>query len=314
MRLPPALSRLWSLSRQAASAWVDDYASSMGAALAYYTFFSMAPLLLVVIAVAGLVFGAEAVRGELFMQLAAVLGPEAAKAVEALLASVNKPGEGLLASALGLAAVLIGATSVFGELQDALDRIWRAPARPKSGGLWALLRARVLSLGMILGLAFLLMVSLVFGAVLSAAGTWWGNTVGDWADLAQAANLALGFGLTTLVFAMIYKLMPRVQVRWHDVWLGAAVTAALFTVGKYLIGAYIGRSGIASGYGAAGSLVVVLIWVYYSAQIFLLGAEFTWVVAQSADPSKAGGAGAAAVAPPPAAVPAPPPAAVPARA
>ncbi len=296
--MPASWGRLWKLCQQAVSAWIDDYAPSMGAALAYYTFFAMAPLLLVVISVAGLVFGAEAVRGELFMQLATVLGPDAAKAVEALLASVNKPGEGVLATLLGLTAVIVGATSVFGELQDALDRIWRAPARRKSAGLWALLRARVLSLGMILGLAFLLMVSLVFGAVLSAAGKWWdsgwgngwGNAVGDWAAIAQAVNLVIGFGLTTLVFAMIYKLMPRVKVRWQDVWLGATVTAALFTVGKYLIGAYIGKSGIASGYGAAGSLVVVLIWVYYSAQVFLLGAEFTWVYAQSAASPRAAGA------------------------
>jgi membrane protein len=282
------LRRTGRLIGQSVSAWIDDYAPSMGAALAYYTFFAMAPLLLLVIAVAGLVFGAEAVRGELFGQLAGLLGADAARAVESLLASVNKPGEGVLATLLGLAAVFIGATSVFGELQDALDRIWRAPARHKAGGLWALLRARVLSLGLILGLAFLLMVSLVFGAVLSAAGKWWGPAVGDWAAIAQAVNLVLGFGLTTLVFAMIYKLMPRVQVHWHDVWLGATVTAALFTVGKYLIGAYIGRSGVASGYGAAGSLVVVLIWVYYSAQVFLLGAEFTWAYAKSFGSMKAG--------------------------
>jgi membrane protein len=176
--------------------------------------------------------------------------------------------------------LLVGATSVFGELQDALDRIWRAPVRGHVGGLWGLLRARLLSFGMILCIAFLLMVSLVIGAVIAALGKWWSGFFGGWEVLLQIVNLVVGFGLTTLVFAMIYKLMPRVRVQWHDVWIGALVTALLFTAGKFLIGLYIGKTGVASGYGAAGSLIIVFVWVYFSAQIFLIGAEFTWIYAR----------------------------------
>ena len=209
------------------------------------------------------------------------MGADAAKAVQSLLASVNKPTQGIVGTVVGIALLVFGATTVFGELQDALDRIWRAPARAKGGGLWALLRSRLLSFGMILGLAFLLMVSLVMGAAISALGKWWGPAFGGWETLAQIVNLLVGFGLTTVVFAMIYKLMPRVHIQWHDVWLGALVTSLLFTVGKFLIGLYIGKSGVASGFGAAGSLVIVFIWVYYSAQIFLVGAEFTWVYAKT---------------------------------
>jgi membrane protein len=271
----------WSLTKSAASSWIDDYAPSMGAALSYYTVFSLAPLLLIVVSVAGLVFGEEAVRGQLFGQLQGLMGQEAASAVQGLLASVSKPSHGIAGTVIGVAVLLFGATTVFGELQDSLDRIWRAPARNKVGGLWGLLRTRLLSFGMILGLAFLLMVSLVMGAVIAALGSWWGPLFGGFEVLAQAVNLVIGFALTTGVFAMIYKLMPRVRVRWHDVWLGALVTSVLFTIGKFLIGLYIGKSGVASGFGAAGSLVVVFVWVYYSAQIFLVGAEFTWVYART---------------------------------
>jgi membrane protein len=270
----------WALIKSAASAWSDDYAPSMGAALSYYTVFSMAPLLLIVISVAGLIFGADAARGEIFGQLRGLMGDDAAKAIEGILAGASKPSEGVIGTVIGLVVLIVGATTVFGELQDALDRIWRAPARTATG-LWALLRTRLLSFGMILGIAFLLMVSLVLGAVMAALGKWWGGIFGGWEVLAQVVNLAIGFALTTGVFAMIYKLMPRVKVMWHDVWMGALVTAGMFTVGKFLIGLYIGRSGVASGYGAAGSLVIVLVWVYYSAQVFLMGAEFTWVYART---------------------------------
>lgn len=274
-------STAFGLAKTAVNAWLDDYAPSMGAALSYYTLFSIAPMLLIVIAVAGLVFGVEAVQGQIFGQLRGLLGDDAAKSIQELLASVSQPAEGIVATVIGLALVLVGATSVFGELQDALDRIWRAPARAKGSGLWALLRSRLLSFGMILGIAFLLMVSLVFSAAMAALGKWWGGAFGDWEVLAQLLNVVLSFVLSTAVFAMIYKMMPRVKVQWPDVWLGAAVTSLLFTVGKFLIGLYIGRSGVASGFGAAGSLVIVLIWVYYSAQIFLLGAEFTWAYANT---------------------------------
>lgn len=271
----------WSLVKKAGASWVEDYAPSMGAALSYYSVFSLAPLLVIVIAIAGLVFGEEAARGEVFAQLSGLLGADAAGTVEELLNAAAKPSQGIPSAVIGVVVLLIGATTVFGELQDALDRIWRAPVREGSTGLWGLLRARVLSFGMILGIAFLLMVSLVMSAAVAALGKWWAPAFGGWELLAQAINALVGFAFTTVVFAMIYKIMPRVSVRWHDVWLGAAITAVLFTVGRTLIGLYIGKTALASGYGAAGSLVVVFVWVYYSAQIFLMGAEFTWVYART---------------------------------
>jgi membrane protein len=271
----------WRLMKDAAIAWRDDYAPSMGAALAYYTTFSAAPLLLIVVSVAGLVFGQEAARGEIFNQLRGLIGEQGAIAMQGLLQSVNKPAEGALATVIGVVVLLVGSTTVFAELQDSLDRIWRAPVRDRSGGLWSLLRARVLSFGMILGIGFLLMVSLVVSAALSALGRWWAPMFGGWELLLQGVNLLVSFVLITVIFALIYKIMPRVRVAWRDVWVGASATALLFSIGKSLIGLYIGHSGVTSGFGAAGSLVVVLLWVYYSAQIFLLGAEFTWVYAHS---------------------------------
>jgi len=265
---------LWGVIKTAVSGWIDDYAQSMGAALAYYTMFSMAPLLLIVISIAGLVFGDEAARGEIFSQLEGMLGASGALAVQGLLESVRKPSESVTATIFGVVLLLIGATSVFGELQDALDRIWRAPVRAGQSGWWRLVQARLLSFGMILGIGFLLIVSLVASAALAALQKWWGPVFSDWAA-ASIIEVVLSFLVTTVAFAMIYKIVPRVRIHWKDVWIGAATTSLLFTVGKLLIGVYIGRSGIASGFGAAASLVVVLVWVYYSAQIFLLGAEFT---------------------------------------
>jgi len=271
--------KLWPLVKQAAVAWSDDYAPSMGAALAYYTLFSMAPLLLIVISVAGLVFGQDAARGEIFAQLQGLMGEAGAEAIQGLLKSVSEPAESALATIIGAVLLLVGATSVFAELQESLDRIWRAPARNKTSGILNLLRARILSFGMIMGIGLLLIVSLVLSAALSAIGKWWSPIFGGWEVLLQVVNFLVGFLMITVVFAMIYKIMPRVHVHWRDVWIGAAVTSLLFSIGKLAIGLYIGKTGIASGFGAAGSLVVVLIWVYYSAQIFFLGAEFTWVYA-----------------------------------
>src|SRR5438067_1978827 len=263
------------LLKDAASSWSEDYAPSMGAALSYYTMFSIAPLLLIVIGIAGLVFGAEAARGEIFGQLAGLIGPEGAKAVEGMLTAADRPAQGVMATIVGVITLLLGATTVFGELQNALDRIWRAPAREQTQGWWNLIRTRLLSFGMVLGIAFLLTVSLVLSAAISAIGKWWGPAE----VVAHALELALSFGLTTVLFALIYKFIPRVHVGWRDVWIGAAVTAALFAVGKFLIGLYLGKSSVGSAFGAAGSLVVLMLWVYYSAQIFLFGAEFTWVYA-----------------------------------
>jgi membrane protein len=281
MSVPRSFSSWFSLFKGAVSGWIDDYAPSMGAALSYYAVFSIGPLLLIVISVAGLVFGEDAARGEIFSQLRGLMGDGAARAVEALLESVNKPAQGIVMTGVGLILLFIGATTVFGELQNALDRIWRAPVRARTKGLWALLRTRWVSFGMLLGIAFLLIVSLVLGAALAALGKWWGGVFGNWEVVAQLVNVVVSFGVTTLGFALIYKLMPRVKVQWSDVWVGAAVTALLFTVGKFLIGLYIGKSGVASGFGAAASLIVIFVWVYYSAQIFLLGAEFTWVYART---------------------------------
>ncbi len=279
MSLSLSLRHAWPLTKQTVTAWIDDYAPSMGAALSYYTVFSLAPLILIVIAIAGLVFGADAARGALFGELSSMMGPEAAKAIEGMLAGASKPSDGAIASTVGVVALLIGATTVFGELQNALDRIWQVPDKDKPGGIMGLLRTRFLSFGLILGLAFLLMVSLVAGTAVTALGKWWGPMFGARAALAQVVTFVVGLAVTTVGFGMIYKLMPRVQVRWADVWVGATVTALLFTLGRFLISFYIGTTDVASGYGAAGSLVVVFVWVYYSAQIFLLGAEFTWVYA-----------------------------------
>jgi membrane protein len=261
-------SQAWAIARQAVTAWNDDYAPSMGAALSYYTLFSIAPLILIVVAVAGFAFGDDAARGEIFAQLVGLVGPQGAQAVEELLQHANRPGAGALAAISGTVALLLGATAVFGELQNALDRIWRAPARKQDKGWLNLVRSRLLSFGMVLAIAFLLMVSLVMSALLSALGEWW------------ALDAAASFVLSTLMFALIYKIIPRVRIRWRDVWLGASVTAALFALGKVLIGLYLGRSAVASAFGAAGSLVALMVWVYYSAQVFLLGAEFTRLAAK----------------------------------
>ena len=271
----------WTLIKRVSNSWIDDYVPSMGAALAYYTMFSLAPLLLIVISVAGMVFGQDAARGEIESELRALMGETGAKAVQELLASVRKPAEGAAATALGLLLLLVGATSVFGELQDSLDRIWHVPSRKRSSGLLALLRTRLLSFGMILAIGFLLIVSLVVSAALATVGRWWSPAVGGWYVVAELTDALGGFVLVAAMFALIYKVMPSVQVQWKDVWIGAIFTAILFMLGKSLIGLYIGSSGVVSGFGAAGSLVVVMVWVYYSAQIFLIGAEFTWVYANT---------------------------------
>jgi membrane protein len=276
-----AVKSIWPLIKESVTQWSEDYAPSMGAALAYYTIFSIAPLLVIAIAVAGFVFGADAARGEIFAQLRDLMGDQGAAAVEKLLQSAHRPHGGVVATVTGVIMLLLGATSVFGELQNALDRIWRAPARKKKAGWWYLLHARLLSFGMILGIAFLLMVSLIVSALLAALGKLWGPAIAGWETLAHGVDIVASFGIVTLLFAMIYKIIPRVRVAWRDVWIGAAVTSALFAVGKFLIGLYIGKSSVASAFGAAGSLAVMMVWVYYSAQIFLLGAEFTWVYAHA---------------------------------
>ena len=274
-----ALRNAGKLISQSVSAWIDDDAQSMGAAIAYYTIFSIAPLLVIVIAIVGRIFGADAVHGEVANQLQDLIGKDAALAVQALIAEAAQPAQNAIAASIGALLLIFGATTVFAEVQTALDRIWQVPPSPTERGWLRLVRTRLLSFGLVLALGFLLLVSLLFSVAVAALGTWWSARMGGWETILQLLNLLVSLLVTTGLFAMIYKLMPRARIAWRDVWIGAAVTALMFEIGKLLIALYVGKSGIASTFGAAGSLAVVLVWVYYSAQIFLLGAEFTWVYA-----------------------------------
>jgi len=271
--------RLFHLFVKAGKAWVDDFAPSMGAAISYYTVFSLAPLLVIVIAMAGAIFGREAVQGQIVAQLGGLIGQEGASLVQGLVANASDTEKGLVAGLISLFIVIVGATTVFAELQSALDRIWHVPEAQKPQGIRAILRARLLSFGLILGLVFLLMVSLTVSTAVAALGSWTGGLMPGSEWLLQAVNVGVSLGIETLLFAMIYKLMPTVRIAWRDVWVGAFTTALLFEVGKTLIGLYLGKSSLTESFAAAGSLVVLLAWVYYAAQIFLLGAEFTKVYA-----------------------------------
>jgi membrane protein len=273
------MRRLWGLVKKTVTAWQDDYASSMGAALAYYTVFSVAPLLVIVVAVAGFFFGQSAAQGELFMQLRDALGDEGAATVQALVKSASGPRRGILAGVVGVVVLVVGATTVFAELQSALDRIWRVPMQERAHGIGHLLRNRLLAFGLVLVAGLMLLVSIVIGTAIHAFAHWWGRIPGGWHRIIEGLDIVISMLLATTLFAMIYKWMPRAKVAWRDVWIGAFVTAVLFEIGKLLIGVYLGKTAIASAFGAAGSIVVLLVWVYYSAQIFLLGAEFTWVYA-----------------------------------
>ena len=272
-------SQIGQLHKEATSAWLDDYAPSMGASISYYALFSLAPLLVIVISVAGVVFGREAAQGEIVAQLAGIMGQEGAQAVQAMLKAAREPKDSLAATVISLVIFLIGATATFAELQNALDRIWKVPPLKGRSGLWFLLRTRLLSFGLVLGMGFLLTVSLAVSAALAALGRWWNDWFAGWEVVLEIVNFAVSACIFTLLFAMIYKIMPRARIAWRDVWTGATVTSLLFMVGKAFIGLYLGKSGLASGFGAAGSVVVLIAWVYYSAQIFLWGAEYTWVYA-----------------------------------
>jgi membrane protein len=264
---------------EAVSTWLAHSASSMGAALAFYTLFSIAPILIIALAVAGYFFGAHTAETELLSQLRDLTGSAGSDALRNLLASAQASEKKGLAAIVGVATLLIGATSVFGELQHALDVIWGVPggarAHKRSAAWWQIVRTRLLSFGMVLGVGFLLLVSLIASAVLAAFGAWLEERFPGIQIVLPLLDLAVSFGMTVLLFAMIYKYVPKEPIAWRDVWVGAAVTAFLFAVGKSLIGLYLGRSSFNGAYGAAGSLVVLLLWIYYSAQIFLLGAEFT---------------------------------------
>ncbi len=268
---------LWALVRDSARAWSADRAPRKGAALAYYMAFSMAPILIIATAVAGLFFGRAAAKGQIFIQARSLLGASGAQVVQAMIASAGRPGRGTLPAVVGVLTLVIGATSALAELKDGLDQIWRTPAE-RAAGLWRYLwdfaRTRLLSIGIILALGLLLLISLVLSALLAGLARTLG--VSDRTGLLlQALDFLLNFGLVTALFATIYKVLPEVPLAWRDVTVGAAVTALLFTAGKHVIGVYLGNNAVTSMYGAAGSLLAVLIWVYYSAQIFLYGAEFT---------------------------------------
>lgn len=275
----PSAAGHWAALKKAGGAWVDDRAQSMGAALAYYTVFSIAPLLLIAISVAGLVFGQDAARDSVVAQLQGLMGQAGAEAVQAMLKSVSTPSTSIVGTVVGVVVLIIGATSVFAELQDDLNRIWRAPSKDKVAGWWAWLRTRILSVGFILAIGFLMLVSLAASAMFDAAGSWAGGLLGSQKAVAEGVNFVVSYLLTATLLALIYRFMPDAHIRWRDVVVGALVTALLFVVGKFLIGLYIAKSALASGFGAAGSLAVLLAWVYYSAQIFLFGAEFTWAYA-----------------------------------
>jgi membrane protein len=281
-----------SLFKQAALAWIKDGAASMGAALAFYSAFSLAPLLLIVMAIAGLVYGADAARKAVVQQFAELIGPVGADAVGALLKAASTAETGGVATAIGVILLLVGATTVLVELENDLDRIWEAAPREQNG-LVSLVRVRLISFGMILGIGFLLIVSLVAGSAIAAVSAHWNSsTIGTTALF--AIDFALSVAIFTALFGMLYKWLPNVYIAWRDVWTGALTTAVLFNIGRLAIGAYLGRSATASAYAAAGSVLVLLLWLYYSAQIFLFGAEFTWVHAKHRRATHAGRTAASA--------------------
>ncbi len=269
---------LWDMLKTTYADWSEDKAPRLGAALAYYTVFSLAPLLVIVLAIASMLFDPQTVRSQINQQLG--IGEQGEEAMAMLIAGAQKHEGGLLATILSAVAILFGATGVFVQLQDSLNTIWEVESKPGQG-IWGFIKNRLLSFAMVLSIGFLLLVLLVVSAILHGAQEYFGNLLPmpDWT--AQLLDVVISFGGVTLLFALIFKYLPDVKIGWRDVWLGAAVTAILFTLGKYLLGMYLGRASVASAYGAAGTLVVIMLWAYYSAQILFFGAEFTQVYARS---------------------------------
>jgi len=266
--------------RNTVSEWSDDKAPRLGASLAFYTLLSLAPLLVVIVAVAALVYGQQAAQGQLVWQIEGLVGPEGARAIQGLIQSAYKPDAGVIASILGILTLVFGASSVVVELRDALNTIWHVPVEPGSSGLASIsriIRVRFYSFALILGIGFLLFVSLVLNAWIAAMGKLFGSLLPTSEALLHIGTSVFSFLVITILFAAIYKLLPDVHLKWSDVAIGAAATALFFTIGKQLIGLYLGKTSFASTYGAAGSLVIVLVWVYYSSMLFFLGAEFTKV-------------------------------------
>jgi membrane protein len=272
------LKAAYVLFKEAVSAWVEDNGPSLGAALAFYTIFSLAPVLVVAVAVAGLAFGQKAAEGEFLRQLQALVGEAGARAVQAIIQNANRPALGVIATTIAIGTALVGASGAFVELQDALNKIWGVQRRSES--IWlSVIRERFLSFGLVLGTGFLLIVSLVVSVALGAVGNLMRPLLPWPVFLLESVNFLLSLGVIALLLAMIFKYLPDTEVAWGDAWIGAAVASLLLTIGKALIGLYLARSTVASAYGAAGSLVIILTWVYYSAQILLLGAEVTHVYA-----------------------------------
>jgi membrane protein len=272
------LKQLWALAKDAASQWSNDRAPRLGAALAYYTTFSIVPLLIVMIGIIGLVFGREAAQSAILDQIRALVGPQSAEAIKDMIHRAENPASGIFSTIIATVTLLVGAAGFFSQLKDALNTVWGI--EPKAGrGIWGFLKDNVLSFATLIGAGFLLLVSLIVSTALSAFGKWFGGVLPLPESVLQLMNVLLSFVVITGLFALIFKVLPDARIAWSDVWVGAALTAALFTVGKFAIGLYLGKSNIGSAYGAAGSLVIVLVWVYYSVQILLYGAEFTEVYA-----------------------------------
>src|ERR687886_1726795 len=271
---------IFALLKQTISEWLEDRASRLGAGLAYYTAVSLAPLLIILIAIAGFVLGRQAVEGRVVAQIQGLVGKTGAEAIQAMITSASQPKAGIIATVVSIATLLFGASGVFGALQDALNTIWEVTPKPGRGML-GMIRDRFVSFTMLLGVGFLLLVALLLSAALAALGKFVGGLLPIPEAVLQAMNFVISFGVITLLFALIYKILPDAEIRWSDVWTGAAVTALLFTIGKFVLGLYLGKSSAGSAYGAAGSLIVVLLWVYYSAQILFFGAEFTQVYANT---------------------------------
>ncbi len=265
------------LFKDAFNHWMEDKAPRLGAALAYYSAFSIGPLIILVIGAASLIFGTEAAQGRVVHEIQGTVGEPVARALQQMLVHGHQSGWGAGATILGIITLLFGATGVFGQLQDALNTVWQVAPKP-GRGILGILKDRFLSLTMVLGTGFLLLVSLMLSAGLSAVGT--AISGGQSGIVWQVVDQVVSFIVVALLFAMIFRLLPDARIAWRDVWIGALLTAALFTIGKFLLGWYLGREGVTSGFGAAGSLVVVLLWVYYSSLILLFGAEFTRVYAR----------------------------------
>jgi membrane protein len=277
-RRPFHFKDFFGLLKKTFDEWNEDKAPRLGAALSFYTVFSLAPLLIIVIAIAGLAFGQQAAQSKIDEQIRGLVGAQGADLVQAMIENARKPQEGILATVIGFATLLLGGLGAFGQLQEALNTIWEVTPKP-GRGLRGIIQDRLISSGLVLGIGFLLLVSLVISAGLSALGNFVTDTLGELTLVAQALNMLISFLVITFLFALIFKFLPDVKIAWRDVWTGAALTSILFNLGKAAIGFYLGSSSVASAYGAAGSLIILLLWVYYSAQILLFGAEFTQVYA-----------------------------------